>query len=75
MEQIHLAFIVLGAFAGWTVTVIGATYWLAQRFRALEIMFYKALNTHKTDDAEAFQEIDRKLQRIEIKLFGWTKAP
>lgn len=75
MEQIHLAFIVLGAFAGWTVTVVGATYWLAGRFRALEITFYKALNKHVLEDADEFEQHKLRIQQLENKVFGWTRAP
>lgn len=75
MEQIHLAIIVASAFVGWTVTVIGATMWLASKFRALEIMFHKALNTHKEEDAHTFADHKARIQYIERELFGYTKAP
>lgn len=75
MEQVHLGLIVASAFMGWTVTVIGATFWLASRFRALEIMFFKALNNHKEEDAETFEANRLRIRQLEIKVFGWTKAP
>lgn len=75
MEQVHLGLLIVSAFVGWTVSVVGATFWLASKFRALEVMFFKALNTHKEEDAETFEENRLRIQRIEMKVFGFTRAP
>ena len=45
--------------------------WLESRFRSVEKSFYKALQDHKTEDQTKFDNHGRRIQRAEIKIFGF----
>lgn len=75
MEIANFIFAVAAGVLTWTTTTVVLTLYLHNKFRALEIAFYRDLGKHR-------QEIDRKLyehggriMRLELKLYGSTLEP
>lgn len=49
--------------------------WLNSRFSKMEEKFYRALEIHKREDTEKFETQAQKIQRLELRAFGFTKVP
>lgn len=63
---------ILGAVAG----VAGAgVLWLESRFRQLEKTIYREMDKHRREDDKQFDDQGRRIQRLELNAFGFTKAP
>lgn len=59
----------------WTSSIIAGVIWLESRFRRVEGIFYKELDSHKTEVDEKFANHSQRVQRLELKAFGFTKTP
>lgn len=73
-EATQLILAILGFALLWTTTVVGVVVWLESKFRRLEKLFYKELYTHTEEDDSKFENHGRRIQRLEIKSFGFTHA-
>lgn len=59
----------------WTTTVVGVVIWLSSKFRNLEVLLYRELNKHRREIDLTLNDHQRRLQILELKGFGYTKAP
>lgn len=64
--------VILGA---WTATVVGLVIWLTGKFRELEQLIYKLVQRHSDEDDENFKFHDRRINRVEMQVFGFTEVP
>ncbi len=49
--------------------------WLETRFRKLEQTLYREMDKHRREDDKQFDDQGRRIQRLELNAFGFTKAP
>lgn len=66
---------ILGAALTWTLTIIGFAAWLGEKFRVLERTIYREMDKHRREDDRQFNQQGTKLQRLELKVFGFTNHP
>lgn len=62
-------------FITWTVTVVSLVIWLTGKFSSLEKVIYREMDKHRTEDDRQFRAIGTKVQRLELRAFGFTGAP
>ncbi len=67
-----LTLAILSALLIYTGSVISLVLWLSNRFRALERTLYKELDRRRTLSEGKFFQLGTKIQRLEIKAFGFT---
>ena len=73
-DSMELPFLIFGALATWTGSVIGLVLWLTGRFRSLEAALYRETNSLRWESDRKFNANQTKIQRLEIKVFGFTPA-
>lgn len=74
MEYVNLIIAIATGLVMWTGTVIGLTLWLHNRFRSLEIAFYRGLGKHRAEIDKKLYEHEGRIQRLEIMTTGSTLA-
>lgn len=67
-----LALAIIGAVITWTTSIVLLVLWLTNKFRSLEKALYREMDKHRREDDVQFNGHSRKLQRLEIKVFGFT---
>lgn len=63
---------IMGTIAGAAIT---SALWLSSRLNAIERLVYKEMDKHSRDDNARFDEHGRRIQRLELKEFGFTHTP
>ena len=48
--------------------------WLSAQFRRLERLIYIEMDKHRRDDDVQFDDHGRRIQRLELKSFGFTNS-
>lgn len=71
-ETTTLIIAILGALILWTSSVVSLVLWLTNKFRGLERLFYSKMDEHRRDDDRQFTKHNIRIQRLEIKNFGFT---
>lgn len=71
-EQVMLVLAIGGAVITWTASVISLVVWLTGKFRSLEKVIYREMDKHRREDDDQFKIQGTKIQRLEIKAFGFT---
>lgn len=71
-EYATLVSLGVGFLFTWTVTVISLVIWLTGKFRDLEKLIYREMNRHREDDERQFRSLGTEVQRLKIKVFGFT---
>ena len=51
---------------------VTSALWLESRFRRLERLIYIEMDKHRREDDEKFDRLGVKVQRLELKEFGFT---
>lgn len=74
-EGITIVLSILGAIVTWTGTVVALVLWLTGKFRDLEKSFYREMDLHRREDNTLFSDHGNRLQRLELKEFGFTQNP
>jgi hypothetical protein len=59
----------------WTTTTVILTLYLHNKFRALEIAFYRGLGKHRQELDCKLYEHGGRIMRLELKLYGSTLEP
>ena len=54
---------------------VTSALWLESRFRKLERLIYVEMDKHRREDDEKFDRLGVKVQRLELKEFGFTQTP
>lgn len=75
MNDPSLAMAIIGFMLTWTVSIISLVVWLTGKFRDLEKIIYREMDKHRTEDDRQFRAIGTKVQRLELRAFGFTGAP
>lgn len=70
MEPVALVSALAAGFFTWTVTVIGLTLYLHNKFRSLEVAFYRALGKHRKEIDRELANHTGRIQRLEIMVTG-----
>lgn len=73
-QEIAIAIAILGAIGGWTVTVVICTIWITGRLRELEKTIYREINKHREETESTIRNHGRRIERLEIKNFGFTAS-
>lgn len=71
-DTASLTLAIIGAILTWTASVISLVIWLTGKFRSLEKSFYTELDRRRTSNDLRFEKITTRVQRLEIKAFGFT---
>lgn len=66
---------IAGAVLTWTTSVIILAGWLHAKFRFLESTIYREMEKRRALVDREFRIIETKMQRLEIKAFGFTTSP
>lgn len=66
---------IIGALITWTGSVVSLVMWLTGRFRTLEKIIYQEMDRHRREDDVQFRAHGTKIQRLELKAFGFTQSP
>lgn len=74
-ETATLVLGIIGALLTWTASVISLIIWLTGKFRSLEKLIYRELQKHQEEDTRQFHDLGTKVQRLELRLFGFTVSP
>lgn len=53
----------------------GSMLWLESRFRSMEKLIYREMEKHRQDDDTKFSNHGTRIQRLELKEFGFTQIP
>lgn len=75
MSDPSLAMAIVGFMLTWTVSIVSLVVWLTGKFRDLEKIIYREMDKHRTEDDRQFRAIGTKVQRLELRAFGFTEAP
>lgn len=74
-EVANLILSIVGFAVIWTTSIIGGVIWLNTKFRSVERAIYREDERHrKTNDAR-FNDLLLRVQRLELRVFGFTEAP
>ena len=73
-EQAMLLIAIVGAIITWTGSVVSLVVWLTGRFRSIEKVIYHEMDKHRREDDRQFNEHATKIQRLELKAFGFTMS-
>lgn len=73
VNAINLAIVIIGALAGWTLSIISAAFWLSGRFRALEVLLYKEIGKIKQQNEQLIKEHNDRLMILEMEVLGVTQ--
>lgn len=73
-EPATLIVAIIGALIVWTTSVITLSMWLASKFRFLESTIYREMDKHRKEDDRQFNYQGRRIQRVELKVFGFTHS-
>lgn len=71
-ESATLIVAIIGLIITWTGSVIFLVLWLTGKFRSLEKALYREMDKHRREDDRQFGNHAVKIQRLEIKVFGFT---
>lgn len=71
-ENATLIVAIIGLIITYTGSVIFLVLWLTGKFRFLEKALYREMDKHRREDDVMFARHTGKIQRLEIKLFGFT---
>lgn len=71
-EVAQLVLAIIGSIIVWTTSIVGGVIWLTGKFRALEKIIYREMDKHRKEDDVHFYAHGTRLQRLEIKAFGFT---
>lgn len=63
---------IVGSVLTWTGSIIALVIWLTTKFRDLEKLVYREGDKHRREDAVQFKLHGTKIQRLELKAFGFT---
>lgn len=72
MEQAQFVMAVVAGIATWTTTTVILTVYLHNKFRSLEVAFYRALGKHRHEIDRKLYEHGGRIQRLELTLYGKT---
>lgn len=75
MSDPSLAMAIVGFMLTWTVSIISLVMWLTGKFRDLEKIIYREMDKHRTEDDRQFRAIGTRVQRLELRAFGFTGTP
>lgn len=75
MEPVPFIFALIGGFFVWTVTVVGLTLYLQNKFRDLEVAFYRGLGKHRKEIDRVLAQHTGRIQRLEIMVAGSSLDP
>lgn len=70
--SLELMVIIIGALITWTGSVISLVIWLTSKFRYLEQTIYREMDKHRREDDKQFDDHGRKIQRLELRAFGFS---
>jgi len=62
----------LGMFGTWTMTVAALVYWLSSKFASLERTMVEQMAEHIKHNDKSFHAVATRIQRLELKEFGFT---
>lgn len=71
-EPVTLIIAIFGAIITWTTTVVAMVLWLNGKFQYLEKTIYREMEKHRREDDAQFRAIGTRIQRMELKVFGFT---
>ncbi len=74
-DNAGLGLSLVGFMLTWTTSVVLLATWLAGKFRGLEKIIYHEMEKHRVEDDRQFRTLSTKIQRLEIKAFGFTESP
>lgn len=74
-DTASLIIAIMGAILTWTVTIASLVYWLTSKFRFLEGIIYREMDKHRREDDALFKNQGTRIQKLELKAFGFTKHP
>ncbi len=74
-ESASLTLAIIGAVITWTGSVIALVIWLTGKFSSMESVFYGEMDKHRREDDRQFSIHATKIQRLELKSFGFTHNP
>lgn len=63
---------IVGSVLTWTGSIIALVIWLTGKFRELEKLVYREGDKHRREDDIRFRLHGTKIQRLELKAFGFT---
>lgn len=72
MNHDELIVAIIGLVITWTGSVIALVVWLTGKFRYLEKAIYREMDKHRREDDHQFNAHTTRIQRLEIKAFGFT---
>jgi hypothetical protein len=71
-EATNLILAIFGAIMVWTSSIVGAVLWLSGKFRGVEQTIYKEMDKLRREVEARHYNINTRIQRLEIKLFGFA---
>lgn len=69
-DALALIVSILMAIGVYTASIVGLVLWLTSKFRGLEILIYKEMNSLKEETREDIKDIRDRLYRVELQTFG-----
>ena len=75
LSDVQLAASILLAIGAYTVSIVGLVLWLTTKFRSLEVLIYKEMNSLKEEHRDDIEDIRNRLYRVELATWGTTKVP
>ncbi len=67
-----LVLAIIGFMLTWTTSIVCLVVWLTTKFRDLEKVMYREMDKHRIEDDRQFRIQGTKIQRLELKAFGFT---
>lgn len=59
----------------WTTSAVLVVVWLESRFRRVESTIYREMAKHIAEDEDRFGDYGLRVQKLELKNFGFTQSP
>lgn len=67
-----LVLAIIGGVITYTAGVVAICMYISAGFRKLEKTFYREMDKHRAEDDRQFDFHKRQIQRLELKVFGFT---
>lgn len=74
LDAATFAFSVFGGLCLWTSTAIALGWWMASRFRRIEVLLFREIGKITEEYDAVLAKHRGQIQRLELKAFGFTSS-
>lgn len=73
-DHASLILAIIGSVLTYTVSIIALVNWLNGKFREVEKLIYRETQKHRRENDDELEDHAIRIQRLELKAFGFTNS-